>query len=280
MHRGRRHADVAKSGEEQHTRRPADGVEVSDVDSEVDMVMLASGPNSPRDTDTASPPTEGVEEEPEVSPRSRPRQDTKGEGEGEGEEDEGEEEDEEEIDWEAIAADAPSRRTRTACARAAVESRGSALRTRRALGTGSHQAATGAASTTRASAAASTSGATAEPSGGISRVLVVGAGYAGIAAARTLTDLGYKASGQRTRARSAVYHARVRKRCEARFTVMRAALPALAHNAAALRRAPCLLCECTHGPSSRARGRAAFRTLTRSRVALARGGAPHAARRR
>lgn len=99
-------------------------------------------------------------------------------------EEEGEEEDEdEEIDWEAIAADAPARRTRGGIERAAVEARGSALRTRRAIG--ALQQATGA-------AGASSSRGKAPPPGGIQKVIVVGAGYAGITAAKTLTEFGYQ----------------------------------------------------------------------------------------
>ena len=112
-----------------------------------------------------------------------------------GEEEEGEEEEEDpEAVAAAIAADAICRRTRTAVQRASEESRGSALRTRRAEqhqrqgGGGPIYAPVSARSSSRRAGA---DAASTLPPGGVRRVLVVGAGYAGISAARTLTDLGY-----------------------------------------------------------------------------------------
>jgi len=90
---------------------------------------------------------------------------------------------EEEIDHKElaalIAADAPARRTRGAEQRSIDESRGSALRTRRA------EQRRGGSSTS-----VSTNFAAATPRN-VRRVIVVGAGYAGITAARTLTSMGY-----------------------------------------------------------------------------------------
>jgi hypothetical protein len=117
-------------------------------------------------------------------------------GEEEGEEEEGEEEEEEDPEAvaAAMAADAICRRTRTAVQRATEESRGSALRTRRAEqqrqgGDGGpvYAPVSARSSSRRAGADAAST----PPPGGVRRVLVVGAGYAGISAARTLTDLGY-----------------------------------------------------------------------------------------
>jgi len=118
-------------------------------------------------------------------------------GDEEGEEEEGEEEEEEDPEAvaAAMAADAICRRTRTAVQRATEESRGSALRTRRAEqqrhggdGGGPVYAPVSARSSSRRAGA---DAASTPPPGGVRRVLVVGAGYAGISAARTLTDLGY-----------------------------------------------------------------------------------------
>ena len=117
-------------------------------------------------------------------------------GDEEGEEEEGEEEEEEDPEAvaAAMAADAICRRTRTAVQRATEESRGSALRTRRAEqqrqgdGGGPIYAPVSARSSSRRAGA---DAASTLPPGGVRRVLVVGAGYAGISAARTLTDLGY-----------------------------------------------------------------------------------------
>ena len=117
-------------------------------------------------------------------------------GDEEGEEEEGEEEEEEDPEAveAAMAADAICRRTRTAVQRATEESRGSALRTRRAEqqrqgdGGGPIYAPVSARSSSRRAGA---DAASTPPPGGVRRVLVVGAGYAGISAARTLTDLGY-----------------------------------------------------------------------------------------
>jgi hypothetical protein len=117
-------------------------------------------------------------------------------GDEEGEEEEGEEEEEEDPEAvaAAMAADAICRRTRTAVQRATEESRGSALRTRRAEqqrqgGDGGpvYAPVSARSSSRRAGADAAST----PPPGGVRRVLVVGAGYAGISAARTLTDLGY-----------------------------------------------------------------------------------------
>jgi len=116
-------------------------------------------------------------------------------GDEEGEEEEGEEEEEDpEAVAAAMAADAICRRTRTAVQRATEESRGSALRTRRAEqqrqgGDGGpvYAPVSARSSSRRAGADAAST----PPPGGVRRVLVVGAGYAGISAARTLTDLGY-----------------------------------------------------------------------------------------
>ena len=117
-------------------------------------------------------------------------------GDEEGEEEEGEEEEEEDPEAvaAAMAADAICRRTRTAVQRATEESRGSALRTRRAEqqrqgdGGGPVYAPVSARSSSRRAGA---DAASTPPPGGVRRVLVVGAGYAGISAPRTLTDLGY-----------------------------------------------------------------------------------------
>jgi len=88
-------------------------------------------------------------------------------------------------DPEFIAANAPSKRTRGGIARSEAESRGLALRTRRATGGGDKLDAVSAGRSGAAQSAA-------DPlPGGIRKVLVIGAGYAGISAARTLTDLGY-----------------------------------------------------------------------------------------
>ena len=117
-------------------------------------------------------------------------------GDEEGEEEEGEEEEEDDPEAvaAAMAADAICRRTRTAVQRATEESRGSALRTRRAEqqrqgGDGGpvYAPVSARSSSRRAGADAAST----PPPGGVRRVLVVGAGYAGISAARTLTDLGY-----------------------------------------------------------------------------------------
>jgi len=118
-------------------------------------------------------------------------------GDEEGEEEEGEEEEEEDPEAvaAAMAADAICRRTRTAVQRATEESRGSALRTRRAEqrrqgGDGGPVYAPVSARSS-SSRRAGADAASTPPPGGVRRVLVVGAGYAGISAARTLTDLGY-----------------------------------------------------------------------------------------
>ena len=90
----------------------------------------------------------------------------------EAEDDEDEDEGEElEIDLE----DVPARRTRGGIERSAVEARGSALRTRRAIG--AQQQADGSSPAAAANK--------------IRKVIVVGAGYAGITAAKTLRELGY-----------------------------------------------------------------------------------------
>ena len=153
---------------------------------------VRSGAPSPRDS-TESPPTEDTDaavhpSEAPLAKASSAAAAAAAEEEEEGEE-EGEEE-EEEIDWEAIAADAPCTRTRHAVVRKKEEQRGSALRTRRALGSMS-AAAAAASSDRRASGRAGDSAAAKPPAGAIRRVIVVGAGYAGISCARALHDLGY-----------------------------------------------------------------------------------------
>ena len=118
-------------------------------------------------------------------------------GDEEGEEEEGEEEEEEDPEAvaAAMAADAICRRTRTAVQRATEESRGSALRTRRAeqqrQGDGGGPVYAPVSARSSSSRRAGADAASTPPPGGVRRVLVVGAGYAGISAARTLTDLGY-----------------------------------------------------------------------------------------
>jgi hypothetical protein len=119
-------------------------------------------------------------------------------GDEEGEEEEGEEEEEEDPEAvaAAMAADAICRRTRTAVQRATEESRGSALRTRRAEqqrqgGDGGGPVYAPVSARSSSSRRAGADAASTPPPGGVRRVLVVGAGYAGISAARTLTDLGY-----------------------------------------------------------------------------------------
>ena len=118
-------------------------------------------------------------------------------GDEEGEEEEGEEEEEDpEAVAAAMAADAICRRTRTAVQRATEESRGSALRTRRAEqqrqgGDGGGPVYAPVSARSSSSRRAGADAASTPPPGGVRRVLVVGAGYAGISAARTLTDLGY-----------------------------------------------------------------------------------------
>ena len=135
------------------------------------LAGLHSGPPS-EVRGTPSPPTEDAELEVDAARSSMA-------------DDEDEEELPEWADPEFIAANAPSNRTRGGIARSEAESRGSALRTRRAVGGGDKL---DAASAGRSGAAQS---AAAPLPGGICKVLVIGAGYAGISAARTLTDLGY-----------------------------------------------------------------------------------------
>ena len=129
-----------------------------------------------RSRDSPSPPTE------EVSRAARGGGASSSSNEEE--EDEGEEEELPEwADPEFIAEHAPSKRTRGGIARSEAESRGSALRTRRAVG----------APTARTSERGGAAAAGApSPPGAVKKVLIVGAGYAGISAARTLVDLGYQ----------------------------------------------------------------------------------------
>ena len=92
-----------------------------------------------------------------------------------------------------IAANAPSRRTRSGISRSQAESRGSAMRTRRA--SISRKPALG--SAVRRSTSLATGVVAALPAGEVRKVIVIGAGYAGISAARTLADFGYTVRPQR-----------------------------------------------------------------------------------
>ena len=148
------------------TRHSADGEEARKL-----IAGLHSGPPS-EVRGTPSPPAEDAELEVDAQ---RPAM----------ADDEDEEEFPEWADPEFIAANGPSNRTRGGIARSEAESRGLALRTRRATGGGDKLDAVSAGRSGAAQSAA-------DPlPGGIRKVLVIGAGYAGISAARTLTDLGY-----------------------------------------------------------------------------------------
>jgi hypothetical protein len=186
-------------------------------DSETERLLsgLRSGPSSPsgRGSETPSPPTEEADLEPDVALTSA----ESGPGGASADPDEEEGEEEEAPEWadpEFIAMHAPSRRTRGGVARTEAESRGSALRTRRAVGVPDKA---DAAAATRSGAAGSS---TAPPPGSIRKVLIVGAGYAGISAARTLTDMGYSVRAHHHRHHRAAHAAR--RRCPLRHTRTRA----------------------------------------------------------
>ena len=154
---------------------------MADADDET-QALLANCHSGPPSRDTPSPPTEEISRAAAGGAGSSSSFD----------EEEGEEE--ELPEWAApefIAENAPSKRTRGGIARTEAEARGSALRTRRAVG----------APAGRSSARGASSASAAAPPGAVKKVIVVGAGYAGITAARTLIDFGYQVQVIEGRAR-------------------------------------------------------------------------------
>ena len=162
----------SRGGRNHHLKNNAE-----DSDSELPAASaIRASRQSSRQSGTPSPPTEDfVKTEEEYD------------------EDEGEEEELPEwADPAFIAANAPSKRTRGGQERAALEARGSALRTRRAVGASDAPAPSMYSAGGRSGSRSMDKLPAVVPEGAIKKVLIVGAGYAGISAARTLSDLGYQ----------------------------------------------------------------------------------------